>query len=194
LNLRDILQLAGVLTLITVVAAGALSQVHVLTRDRIAAVERQRELDAMKAALPGAGSFEADTTGDGFVFYRGYEGQTASGEPSGYVALALGKGYSSTIRTMVGVDASRKITGIKIASQQETPGLGTRVEELKRGEDEPWFQRQFRGKTEAACQLVRGGGPNGIEAITGATISSRAVTSSVRETVVRLDEVIGAGN
>ena len=69
------------------------------------------------------------------------------------------------------------ITGIKVASQQETPGLGTRIEELRRGEKEPWFQSQFRGKgAEAAIKLVRGGGPDGIEAITGATISSRAVT------------------
>jgi len=194
LNLRDILHLAGVLTLITVVAAGALSRVHLMTRDRIAAVERQRELDAMKAALPGAGIFEADTSGDGYAYYLGYTGQTASGEPLGYVALALGKGYSSTIRTMVGVDGTGTITGIKIAGQQETPGLGTRVEEIRRGEDEPWFQSQFKGKGEAALQLVRGGGPNGIEAITGATISSRAVASSVRETVARLDKVIDSNN
>jgi electron transport complex protein RnfG len=194
LTLRDILHLAGVLTLITVLAAGALSRVHLMTRDQIAAVERQREIDAMKAALPGAATFEADTTRDGFVYYRGYEGQSASGTPKGYVALALGKGYSSTIRTMVGLDSEQKITGIKVASQQETPGLGTRVEEVRSGDDEPWFQSQFKGKGVSALQLVRGGGPNGIEAITGATISSRAVTSSVRETVTELDKVIGSNN
>jgi len=192
--LRDFLHLAGVLTLISVLAAGALSRVHLMTRDRIAAVELQKELDAMKAALPGAGIFEADTTGDGFAYYLGYPGESASGEPLGFVALALGKGYSSTIRTMVGVDSSGIITGIKVASQQETPGLGTKVEERRRGEDEPWFQSQFRGKGESDLQLVRGGGAHRIEAITGATISSRAVASSVRETVIQLDKVIDRNN
>ena len=188
--MRDFLHLAGVLTLISVLAAGALSRVHLMTRDRIAVVERQKELDAMQAALPASGMFEADTTGDGFAYYRGYTGEFASGEPLGYVALALGKGYSSTIRTMVGVDSTGTITGIKVASQQETPGLGTKVEERRRGQDEPWFQSQFKGKGESDLQLARGGGPNGIEAITGATISSRAVASSVRETVVQLGKVI----
>lgn len=192
--MRDILKLAGSLALITVVAAGALSRVYLMTRDRIAEVERQRELDAMKTALPAASVFEPDTTAGGFVYYCGYPGEAASGEPAGYVALALGKGYSSTIRTMVGMDGSREITGIKVASQQETPGLGTRIEEIHRGEDEPWFQRQFRGKTSSGLELVRGGGADGIEAITGATISSRAVTSSVRETVGQLEKVIDQSN
>ncbi|MBW7996752.1 MAG: FMN-binding protein [Candidatus Glassbacteria bacterium] len=186
----DILKLAGSLTLITVVAAGALSRVYLMTRDRIAEVERLRELNAMKTALPAATVFEPDTTSDGFIYYRGYPGDSTGGEPVGYVALALGKGYSSTIRTMVGVDGELTITGIKVASQLETPGLGTRIEEVRRGEDEPWFQDQFRGKKETALQLVRGGGPDGIEAITGATISSRAVSQSVRETVRKLDQVI----
>jgi H+/Na+-translocating ferredoxin:NAD+ oxidoreductase subunit G len=188
--LRDILKLAGALTLITVLAAGALSRVYLMTRDKIAEVERQRELNAMKAALPAASAFEPDTTGDGFVYFRGFADSVKAGEPVGYVALALGKGYSSTIRTMVGVSPALEITGIKVASQQETPGLGTRIEEVRRGEDDPWFQSQFKGKTEAAVKLLRGGGPQGIEAITGATISSRAVTISVREAVQRLDQVV----
>ncbi len=188
--MRDIIELVGALVLITVIAAVVLSNVYLLTRDKIAEVEHQRELNAMKTALPAATVFEQDTTGDGFVYYRGFAGEEKSGEPVGYVALALGKGYSSTIRTMVGVDPALAITGIKVASQQETPGLGTRIEQVRRGEEEPWFQSQFRGKTEKTVKLLRGGGPDGIEAITGATISSRAVTKSVRETVQRLDQVI----
>ena len=188
--MRDILKLAGALALITVLAAGALSRVYLMTRDRIAEVERQRELNAMKAALPAASAFEPDTTGEGFVYYRGFAGESKAGEPVGYVALALGKGYSSTIRTMVGVSPDLEITGIKVASQQETPGLGTRIEEVRRGEEEAWFQSQFKGKTETTVKLLRGGGPQGIEAITGATISSRAVALSVRETVQLLDQVV----
>jgi len=186
----EIFKLAGILTLITGIAATALSNVYMLARDRIARVESAREAEARRTALPQAAFFTPDTTADGFVFYRGWADSTASGEPVGYIALALGKGYSSRIRTMVGVDREMKITGIKIAFQQETPGLGTRIEEVRKGDSAPWFQEQFRGKTLESLEVVRAADPERIEAITGATISSQAVANSVREAVEKLQNVI----
>ena len=186
----EIIRLAGVLTLITGIAATALSNVYMLARDRIAQVESAREEEARRTALPQATVFSADTTADGFVFYRGWADSTAGGEPVGYITLALGKGYSSRVRTMVGVDREMIITGIKIAFQQETPGLGTRIEEVRRGDKTPWFQEQFRGKTREYLEVVRTADPERIEAITGATISSEAVTSSVRKAVEQLEQVI----
>ena len=62
-------------------------------------------------------------------------------------------------------------------SQVETPGLGTKVEEVKYGEDDPWFTRQFLGKTANAVAVDKDGGD--IQSITGATISSRALAKSV---------------
>ena len=91
---------------------------------------------------------------------------------------------------MVGVDREMKITGIKIAFQQETPGLGTRIEEVRKGDSAPWFQEQFRGKTLESLEVVRAADPERIEAITGATISSQAVANSVREAVEKLQNVI----
>lgn len=188
--MREILQLAVALTIITAVAGTALSRVYVLTRDRIEAVERQRELDAMRLALPEATVFEPDTV-DGFVYFRGYADSTnIGGQPVGYVARAAGKGYSSTILTMVGVDPDMQITGIKVASQQETPGLGTRIEEVRSGEQRAWFQRQFEGLRADQLELTRTGEGNTIESITGATISSRAVTESVRRTVRQLEDAV----
>ena len=64
--MRNILKLAGALALITVIAAGALSKVYLMTRDKIAEVERQRELNAMKTALPAATIFEPDTSDEGY--------------------------------------------------------------------------------------------------------------------------------
>ena len=188
--MKDILKLSGILTIITLVAAGGLSQVFLMTRDLIAEVEAAREEAARRAALPEASVFRPDTTADGFVFFRGYADQSAAGDPVGYIGLALGKGYSSQIRTMVGVNSKLEITGIKVAFQQETPGLGTRVEEKRKGQDDPWFQAQFRGRTTDRLAVQRSSGPDGIEAITGATISSRAVAESVRETVKKLESVI----
>ena len=189
--MNEIFKLTGMLTLITGIAATALSNVYMLTRDRIAQVESAREAAARRTALPEAVVFKADTTDDGFVFYNGWADSSASGEPVGYIALALGKGYSSKIRTVVGVDSEMNITGIKIVFQLETPGLGTRIEEVRKGDDAPWFQEQFRGKTlEYLEVVVRTPDPERIEAITGATISSEAVTNSVREAVEKLQKVI----
>lgn len=188
--MSEIFKLAGMLTLITGIAATALSNVYMLARDRIAQVESAREAAARRTALPQAAVFTADTTADGFVYYSGWADSSASGEAVGYITLALGKGYSSRIRTMVGVDGEMKITGIKIAFQQETPGLGTRIEEVRKGDDSPWFQEQFRGKTLEYLEVVRRADPERIEAITGATISSEAVTNSVREAVEQLQKVI----
>jgi len=186
----EIFKLAAILTLITGVAAAALSNVYMLTRDRIAEVERAREAEARRAALPEAVVFKADSTAREFVFYRGWPDSSASGEPVGFITTALGKGYSSKIRTVVGVDRQMRITGIKIAFQQETPGLGTRIEEVKKGDEAPWFQTQFKDKTVEYLEVVRSPDPDRIEAITGATISSEAVTNSVREAVEKLQQVI----
>ena len=188
--MRELIKLSGLLMLITLTAATALSNVYLLTRDRIAAVELAREENARKEALPAAVCFEVDSLEDGFVLYRGYDNPEGSGSPVGFTVLALGKGYSSTIRTVVGIDTGMTITGIKIAFQQETPGLGTKVEEIKGSENEPWFQKQFRGKREDQLKVVRTEDPEAIEAITGATISSTAVTKSVREAVQKLRQIL----
>ena len=186
--MREIFKMGGILALITILAAGALSKVYMLTRDKIDQVERQREENARRAALPGAAVFKPDSASDGFRFYRGWADSSAAGEPVGFVVQALGKGYSSTISTMVGLDRQMKITGIKVAFQQATPGLGTRIEEVKKGDTEPWFQKQFRGKTIENLVVVRAHDPERIEAITGATISSKAVALSVREAIGKLEK------
>jgi H+/Na+-translocating ferredoxin:NAD+ oxidoreductase subunit G len=188
--LRELAKLSGILMLITLTAATALSNVYLLTKDRIAAVELAREVSARKLSLPTAVYFEADSSAEGYVFYRGYDNPEGTGRPVGFTALARGKGYSSTIRTVVGVDYNMAITGIKVAFQQETPGLGTKIEEIKGKDTEPWFQKQFRGKREEQLLVVRSKDPEAIEAITGATISSTAVTKSVREAVEKLKKVL----
>ena len=102
--MRELVKLGGILMLITITAATGLSNVYLLTKDRIAAVELAREVNARKLALPAAVYFEVDSSAKDCVFYRGYDNPTGSGRPVGYTVLAQGKGYSSTIRTVVGVD------------------------------------------------------------------------------------------
>jgi electron transport complex protein RnfG len=95
-------------------------------------------------------------------------------DPVGIVFRAYPKGYGGKIPVTVGIDLARTITGITIAGQgeilKETPGLGGRVLE-------PWFAQQFKGKAAGQVKLKKDGGD--IDAITGATVSSRAVCNSI---------------
>ncbi len=186
--MREIIKLAIILAFISLVAASALSNVYLATRDKIAAVEAGREAEARRAAFPGATYFEKDSSA-ALLFYRAFP-DSLNRTLIGYVVPAAGQGYSSTIRTMVGVDTFMVIAGIKVSSQQETPGLGTRVEEIRSGAKTPWFQDQFKGKSIGQLQVVRGKDPNQIEAITGATISSKAVTVSVRDALDKLQSIV----
>ncbi len=176
--MKDILKLGGLLMFITVVAATALAGIYSVTKPRI---ERQKQLvieNALTVALPSAPKqaiYPVEKGGE-ILYYEGYS-DTGKTKLVGYAFIAKGPGYSSVIETMVGVDTTGRIIGMKVLNQQETPGLGSRVEEVKYGEKDPWFQRQFIGKAADDLAVDKDGGE--IQSITGATISSRALTKSV---------------
>lgn len=98
----------------------------------------------------------------------------------GYLFIAYGKGYSSTIQTMVAADMQGRVVGSTILYQQETPGLGANVVDPSKLID------KFNGLTAPQCLLTKDGG--NVDAMTGCTITSRAVTNSVREGLEAMEE------
>ncbi|HEX7320559.1 MAG TPA: FMN-binding protein [bacterium] len=96
--------------------------------------------------------------------------------PVGIVFRLFPKGYAGKIPVTAGIDLAGIITGITIAGQgeilKETRGLGSRILE-------PWFAEQFKGKSEYQVKLKKDGGD--IDAITGATVSSRAVCNGINK-------------
>ena len=184
--MSDILKLAAILGLITVVAAGSLAVVNEATKPRIEAYKAQQQIRARREVLPTAkeGVYIAADEASDFPYYVGYAHADTT-EPMGTVFLASGKGYSSTIEMVVGVDLAGRLTGISIVSQQETPGLGAKITEIRYGESAAWFQQQFKGKTVSQLRVDKDGGT--IDSITGATISSRAATSGVRTALKKLE-------
>jgi electron transport complex protein RnfG len=176
---------------------------------------RQEQASARVEALGcGAGAYfeetVTDSTLDGrpFTYYTAYESENRL-NVLGYAFSAYGKGYSSTIETVVGVTPDGTICGIKIVSQQETPGLGAKVQEVASQNtlwavlsggavDEtgtrPWFQVQYNGLGVDDLRVVKSRGEEGVLAITGATISSEAVTGSVRRGLSMLLAVVGLGD
>ena len=113
-------------------------------------------------------------------FYTVYDAFFKDGTLAGHVAKASGQGYADKIELLLGLDAdARNITGLFILDQKETPGLGNRILE------QPW-RDQFLNKPASRRLVVVKGTPgktNEIDAISGATISSRSVTGIVNKTI-----------
>ena len=134
--------------------------------------------NGLYAVLPGAdqGIIESVENNGEPVYYTGYQDKDKT-MLIGYAFASYAKGYSSTIQTLVGIDTAGTIIGLKILFQKETPGLGTRVEEIRSGETEPWWQIQFNGKLASEVAVDKDGGE--IQSITGATITSRAIADAI---------------
>ena len=162
-------KMIGILALVCFCSALILGVANKLTATAIAEQMSGEEKAALQSVLPEADAFEAKKT-DLDEYYVA----TAAGKPVGYCLITESQGYSSTIRMMIGLSNDGLIRGVKVLSQQETPGLGTRMVEVRQGETSPWFLEQFKGKNAAAVEL------KDIDAITGATISSRAVVDGIR--------------
>lgn len=182
-----IVRLGFILMLIAALASGGLALLNTQTAPVIAhnkAIEQEQARAEVMRSL-GVTRFEKVTSDKGFEYYKAYD---ESGNLMGYVTVAKGKGYSSTIETVAGYDTTLHVAGLKITFQQETPGLGTKSQEVKKGESTPWFLQQFTGKDATTLAVKKDRGD--IDAITGATITSRAVTNSVRQAALELKDAI----
>lgn len=174
LNAKEIITPAAILTAICIVVAGLLGLTNSLTEDKIAEVQLQKAAESRSVVLPEAESFEE---ADGY--YVGLKG----GETVGYVFETSGQGYGGAVKVMTGIAVDDEIKGIAILDQNETPGLGGNcVKET--------FQAQFAQKAITITVVKNQEAKDGeIEALTGATITSRAVTSAVNSAVDVYNEI-----
>jgi len=97
----------------------------------------------------------------------------------GYVVESFGKGYSSYINVLVSINNDFAVNRIKILHHAETPGLGDEIEK-------DYFLNQFEGKTVDHLVVEKQETKDNIQAITGATISSRAVTEDAVRNAVKM--------
>ena len=169
--MRDMLRMSLVLMLIASVSGGALAYAHRVTGPAIERALRQAKEQALARVLPGADRFEdrtdayRDHLGDPrFAAVREVWEGFSGGQSRGSVVVAAPTGYGGPITVLVGVTPEGTISGVEVISAPgETPGLGSRVK------DAP-FLEQFRGQA----------GRVKAHAISGATISSRAVIGGVQ--------------
>jgi len=157
------------------VSAFALSQVYAVTKPKIDFQQKVKAVrDALTAVMPDAASFNEQVLGEM------WHALDAPGNRIGTVLKAARPGYAGPVPVMVGVGLDNRIVAVRVASAseglKETPGLGLKA-------TEPAFAAQFVGRTQTEVRLVRDGGT--IDAITGATITSRAVADGIRAAMER---------
>ncbi len=188
--MKEILKLGGILLLVTAIAGAALSMVNAITKPRIEEQKRLVTQRALTTALPKANpeAILPVTENESVSHYIGYQ-TTEKQNIVGYAFVAKGVGYSSIIETMVGVDTTGTVMGIKIMQQVETPGLGTKIEEVRYGESSSWFQDQFLNRISDGLVVDKDGGD--IISVTGATISCRAVANSIKKGMGNLEVKLG---
>ncbi|MEW6102143.1 MAG: RnfABCDGE type electron transport complex subunit G [Candidatus Omnitrophota bacterium] len=160
------------LSLICVVASASLAVTNSVTGKRIAAQLKLEEEAGLKEVFPEADSFEPVKQEDELLYYKAI---SKDKKIIGAAFKVTKKGYSSPIEAIVGMAKDGTIKAVKILSQNETPGLGSRV-------SEPSFLSQFTNKDTADL--------NQVQAITGATISSKAVIDAVTEKAQIIKDLI----
>ena len=175
-----VLRLAGTLFLITAVVAALLACVNAVTAPVIEELNAAKTQEAISAVLPGGFDTEiTDFTDESGIVSKVYQGA------NGYAVEVGPGGFDNTITMMVGVDNEGKVLGISIVSHTETAGLGAvAAAETPKGIA---FRDQFVGQT-GSVSVTKDGGT--MDAITGATITSRAICVGVN---AALDCVAGLG-
>ncbi|NKB72457.1 MAG: FMN-binding protein [Candidatus Latescibacteria bacterium] len=168
---------AWLVILLSLCFGGLLAGIEIQLGERIAENKRAATRAQIPALVPGAVRGE-EVVVDGSSLYRavGVEG------PVGWVLPGRGAGFADQIEILIGLDAgAQTITGLYVLEQKETPGLGNKIE------DGAWRQLFVGRAAGAPLTVVRPGTQgDGIDAITGATISSESVCQIANETLARL--------
>lgn len=167
------------LVIISVVAAGALAGVYILTAENIARQEAQKQQAAILAVLPDGCTIAEPEEVEGLKIYKAYANDQ-------WIATAVETsevGFDGPQVIMVGLDAEGQVLDYVVLKQTETPGLGAHIDH--------WFKdaagnRSIIGKKAGALAVNKDGGE--VDAITAATISSRAFLKAVNKAYAAVAE------
>lgn len=189
-----------ILTAITVVSGLLLGVVYDITKEPIAQAQENTKQEAYRAVLSDASSFEAvDFDADSassLLSENGYtsdeitevvEGTDDSGETVGYViSVQSGEAYDGTLELSVGIATDGTVKGVEMLDISETAGLGMKADEAE-------FKDQFKDKNVEKFTYTKTGedGDDMIDAISGATITTNAVTNAVDSALVYYQNELG---
>lgn len=173
--MKKILKLTFVLFLICAVTAGILGVINELTYQRIEEIKKQKTAAAYNAVLP---AYDYKSVEFDRAAFPTVESVNEASNGSGYVVVSTFSGAQGRITMAVGVDNDLRCTGISIIEHSETSGLGANA--ASASEVGVKFRAQFVGEDESIA-LAKSGGR--IDALAGATITSRAVTKATATSI-----------
>jgi len=166
------------LFLITMVAGVSLGYINDITKEPIKNAKIAKKTNALKLVLPEFNNnpveevlmLKSDKAKDSIEMYAG----TFDGNPIGTAIIGSSdKGYSGLVKIIVGFNTDASIKNIVVLEQKETPGLGTKMKGDK-------FLRQFRGKKPSEFNVMPTKDGGDVDALTGATITTRAFGEAVK--------------
>ena len=182
---KEIVKPAITLFLICAIITGALAVVNGITKPIIEESQKAALQESLSVVLPGADEYSEAVDREALIS-QGYEpGErvrnlyTASvgGDTFGYVVEVASRGYGGNIVMLVGIDSSLSITGTAIMSHNETPGLGSKA-------DDDEYMKQYLGEIpETLYRVVKTekSQDGDIEVLSGATVTSRAISNAISE-------------
>lgn len=170
-NSKEIVKIGFILFAITAIAALLLSVVNKVTAPVIAENQTEKTFASMRVVMPEAVDFEKQEISGSSTVTEAYSAVNASGEEIGMCVIGTAFGYGGEVKVLTGISCG-KVTGIDILSHSETPGLGATAT----NDD---FKNQFIGKENGIVVSKQNAEENEINAISGATITSNAVTGCV---------------
>ncbi len=165
------------LTVVVLVSVVALTLIDGITSERILEAQADEVKQMLGSLFPSLDSYELSNDTGRYAVLE-------DGSRIGIAFMTQAIGYGGPIDILVGLGPDHTLRGIRIISQQETPGLGARIVETG-------FLDQYVGLAVDDLALRKDGGS--VDAITGATISSTAVTDRLREAILEMIEEGGDG-
>ena len=160
------------LTLVVLISVSLLIWINSFT-SVVVEIQRENKIKSiLESIFPGLTGYEES---DDII--KVYEGDKIAG----YIFIATGNGYGGTLSILVGINPDYSIRAMEVLSHRETPGLGSEI-------TSDAFTGQFGGLLMDEVALSKDGGK--IDAITGATISSRAATVAIHERMIEVIEIL----
>lgn len=161
-----------VLTLITLIVAGGLGAMYMVTEEPIAEAQKAKQEAAIREVLPEYDHVDTAIVMNEQKVYRAF---TADNKIVGLAIETWASGFGGTIKVMVGIDAKGNIVNYSLLEHAETPGLGSKLD--------TWFKDKsdIRGTSIANRPLMVSKDKGEFDAITAATISSRAFLESINK-------------
>lgn len=183
--MKEMIKIGISLLIICSVAAMALSFTNEVTKDKI---DEQRQLaseEARKQVLPDAAEFKIvsedqlkELKAINEIIIEAYAALDTSGTTIGYVFKTTPNGFSGAVEVTTGISVDGTVSGLRVGTHNETPGLGAKAT------DEAFYS-QYAGKvTDSLIGVSKtGASGNDIQAITGATITSKAVSDGANASI-----------